>query len=47
MADQKKKYDVINTGGVLPQDIYEATNLDMKDILAPAAIKIERNSILC
>ena len=43
MANEKT-YDVGN-GGVLPSDIYEATNLDMKDILAPAAISIERNSI--
>ena len=35
MANEKN-YDVVNTGGVLPADIYEATNLDMKDILAPA-----------
>ena len=41
----EKNYDVVNTGGVLPADIYEATNLDMKDILAPAAVSIERNSI--
>ena len=44
MANEKN-YDVVNTGGVLPADIYEATNLDMKDILAPAAVSIERNSI--
>ena len=44
MANEKG-YDVVNTGGVLPADIYEATNLDMKDILAPAAVSIERNSI--
>ena len=43
MANEKT-YDGGN-GGVLPSDIYEATNLDMKDILAPAAISIERNSI--
>lgn len=43
--DDKKGYDIMNTGGVLPTDIYEATNLDMKDILAPAAIKITPNEI--
>lgn len=43
MANEKT-YDV-GSGGVLPADIYEATNLDMKDILAPAAVSIERNSI--
>jgi hypothetical protein len=43
--DDKKGYNVINTGGVLPADIYEATNLDMKDILAPAAIKITPNEM--
>jgi type IV secretory pathway VirB4 component len=31
--------------GVLPADIYEATNLDMKDILAPAAIEITPKDI--
>ena len=45
MANEKKSYDVLNTGGVLPADIYEATNLDMKDILAPAAVKITPNEI--
>ena len=45
MADEKKGYEVLNTNGVLPADIYAATNLDMKDILAPAGVKVERNSI--
>lgn len=31
---------MVNTTGMLPSDIYEATNLNMKDILAPAALKI-------
>lgn len=31
--------------GVLPSDIYEATNLELKDILAPAAVKIEPREI--
>lgn len=35
----------MNTTGVLPADIYEATNLDMKDILAPAAVKITPKEI--
>jgi type IV secretory pathway VirB4 component len=43
--DDKKGYNIMNTGGVLPTDIYEATNLDMKDILAPAAIKITPNEM--
>lgn len=43
MAD-KKEFDNLNTG-VLPSDIFEATNLDMKDILAPAAIKITPKDI--
>jgi type IV secretory pathway VirB4 component len=43
--DDKKGYNIMNTGGVLPSDIYEATNLDMKDILAPAAIKITPNEM--
>ncbi len=45
MANEKKSYDIVNTGGVLPADIYEATNLDMKDILAPAAVKITPKEI--
>ena len=40
MANQQKNYELLNTAGMLPEDIYAATNLDMKDILAPAAIKI-------
>ena len=42
---EKKNYEIVNTTGVLPTDIYEATNLDMKDILAPAAIKITPKEI--
>jgi type IV secretory pathway VirB4 component len=41
MAD----YNLMNTGGVLPTDLYQATNLDMKDILAPAAIKVTPNEM--
>ncbi|OGZ08478.1 MAG: conjugal transfer protein TraC [Candidatus Lloydbacteria bacterium RIFCSPLOWO2_01_FULL_50_20] len=40
MPDEKKGYEILNAKGVLPEDIYSATNLDMKDILAPAAIKV-------
>ncbi len=43
MAD-KRDFENLNTG-VLPSDIFEATNLDMKDILAPAAIKITPRDI--
>lgn len=42
MAD--KKPNPLNTG-VLPSDIFDATNLNMKDILAPAAIKITPKDI--
>ncbi len=42
---EKKNYEIVNTTGILPTDIYEATNLDMKDILAPAAIKITPKEI--
>ncbi len=45
MANEKKGYEIMNTTGVLPADIYEATNLDMKDILAPAAVKITPKEI--
>ena len=45
MANEKKGYEIVNTTGVLPADIYEATNLDMKDILAPAAVKITPKEI--
>lgn len=45
MATENKGYEIMNTGGVLPSDIYEATNLDMKDILAPAAVKITPKDI--
>lgn len=41
---EKKGFTSMNTG-VLPADIFEATNLDMKDILAPAAIKITPKDI--
>lgn len=40
MDDKQKNYAIVNTSGMLSEDIYAATNLDMKDILAPAAIKI-------
>lgn len=40
MPGENKGYDMVNTTGMLPSDIYEATNLNMKDILAPAALKI-------
>lgn len=40
MPNQQKNYEIVSTGGMLPEDIYAATNLDMKDILAPAAIKV-------
>ncbi|OGZ16488.1 MAG: conjugal transfer protein TraC [Candidatus Lloydbacteria bacterium RIFOXYC12_FULL_46_25] len=36
---------MLNVTGALPADIYEATNLDMKDILAPAAIKVTPKEI--
>jgi type IV secretory pathway VirB4 component len=31
--------------GVLPTDIYQATNLELKDIIAPAAVKVEPREI--
>lgn len=42
MAEAKNQFDQLkNTStSILPSDITEATNLDMKDILAPAALKI-------
>lgn len=45
MSNENKAYEIVNTGGVLPADIYEATNLDMRDILAPAAVKITPKDI--
>ncbi len=45
MANEQKGYEIVNTTGVLPADIYEATNLDMRDILAPAAVKITPKEI--
>ena len=45
MANEQKNYEVINAGGMLPADIYTATNLDMKDIFAPAAIKVTPNDL--
>ena len=39
-----KDFENLNTGA-LPKDIFEATNLDMKDILAPSAIKITPKDI--
>ena len=40
MADAKKNYAIVNASGMFSENVYEATNLDMKDILAPAAIKV-------
>ncbi|MEK7118769.1 MAG: conjugal transfer protein TraC, partial [Patescibacteria group bacterium] len=40
MPDTHKNYEIVTAKGVLPEDIYTATNLEMKDILAPAAIKV-------
>lgn len=40
MPDAQKNYQIVNAGAMLPEDIYAATNLEMKDILAPAAIKV-------
>jgi type IV secretory pathway VirB4 component len=42
MAD--KGFENLNTG-VLPSDIFQSTNLDMKDILAPAAVSISPKEI--
>ncbi|KKU79149.1 MAG: Type IV secretory pathway VirB4 protein-like protein [Parcubacteria group bacterium GW2011_GWA2_47_7] len=41
---ENKGFENLNTG-VLPSDIFESTNLDMKDILAPAAVKITPKDI--
>jgi conjugal transfer ATP-binding protein TraC len=38
MAD--KNYEIINAGAMLPPDILNATNLNLKDVLAPAAVKV-------
>jgi hypothetical protein len=39
--EEQKGYQMSNvSGSILPSDIYEATNLNLKDILAPAAIKV-------
>ncbi|MDO8520791.1 MAG: DUF87 domain-containing protein [bacterium] len=40
MPNTQKNYQIVNTSGMLPEDLYATTNLDMKDILAPAAIKV-------
>src|SRR3989339_33690 len=45
MANTQKGYEMLNVTGALPADIYEATTLDMKDILAPAAIKVTPKEI--
>jgi len=45
MAEEQKNYAIVNAGGMLPEDLYAATNLDMKDILAPAAINITPNDL--
>jgi len=36
----EKNYEIINAGAMLPPDILNATNLNLKDILAPAAVKV-------
>lgn len=41
---EKKGFENLNTG-MLPSDIFESTNLDMKDILAPAAVSITPKDI--
>jgi conjugal transfer ATP-binding protein TraC len=39
MANQQG-FEVSGGGGILPADLYEATNLDLKDILAPAGVQV-------
>ncbi len=39
----KEVFDV--SGSILPTDIYEAANLDLKDVLAPAAVKVTPKQI--
>lgn len=36
----EKNYEMINAGAILPPDILNATNLNLKDVLAPAAVKV-------
>lgn len=45
MTNQQQGYQITDVTNVLPSDIYEATNLDMRDIMAPAGIKIDQNVI--
>ena len=38
---QQPGYQMVNvSGSILPTDIYETTNLNLRDILAPAAVKV-------
>lgn len=39
-GEQKEGYEIINISSMLPKDLYDATNLELQDILAPAALKI-------
>jgi len=42
---QEKGYEMINTGGILPNEMYQGVNSSMKDIMAPAAVKITPKEI--
>jgi len=41
----KPKKKAITTGGVLPQQIYDAGSLELKDIIAPSALKVSPKEI--
>jgi len=36
----EKNYEIINASAILPPDILSATNLNLRDVLAPAAVKV-------
>lgn len=36
----EKTHEIINASAILPPDILSATNLNLKDVLAPAAVKV-------
>jgi type IV secretory pathway VirB4 component len=44
-SDEKEERARVSTLSVLPEEIYESANLELQDVIAPSALKIEPKSI--
>ena len=42
---KKEGVEEVNFGSIVPSDVYEVTNLELKDVLAPSALQITPNEI--